>query len=86
MSRLVHNGSSVVIPIEARNLAVRLLRDIIPRNDICYVFNGKTLSIKSLLTSLCQREAMFPSLEKRGKGRFFNNDFLHTNFLMRQVH
>jgi hypothetical protein len=31
------------------------------------------LIIKSLLTSLCQREAMYPSLVKRGKGRFFNN-------------
>jgi len=29
-----------------------------------------TLSIKSLLTSLCQREAISPSLAKRGKGRF----------------
>jgi hypothetical protein len=29
-----------------------------------------TLSIKSLLTSLCQREAIYPSLAKRGSGRF----------------
>jgi len=34
----------------------------------------KTLIIKSLITSLYQREVMYPSLEKRGKGRFFNND------------
>jgi len=32
--------------------------------------------IKSLLTSLCQREVNSPSLIKRGKGRFFNNDVL----------
>jgi hypothetical protein len=31
------------------------------------------LNIKSLLTSLCQREAIFPSLAKRGEGRFDNN-------------
>jgi hypothetical protein len=47
------------------------------------VISMKTLIIKSLLTpgrlrrrqrrvnSLCQREVMYPSLEKRGKGRFF---------------
>ncbi len=33
----------------------------------------KTLIIKSLLTSLCQREGNYPSLAKRGEGRFFNN-------------
>jgi hypothetical protein len=33
----------------------------------------KTLIIKSLLTSLCQREGNYPSLAKRGAGRFFNN-------------
>ncbi|MDP2167899.1 MAG: S8 family serine peptidase [Thermodesulfovibrionales bacterium] len=31
----------------------------------------KTLNIKSLLTSLCQREAFNPSLAKRGEGRFY---------------
>ncbi len=36
----------------------------------------KTLIIKSLLPSLCQREEMYPSLSKRGKGKFFNNDAL----------
>jgi len=36
----------------------------------------KTLIIKSLLTSLCQREGMYPSLVKRGKGRFSDNDVL----------
>jgi hypothetical protein len=43
----------------------------------------KTLIIKSLLTSLCQREVRYPSLEKRGKGRFFNNDALLMNSLVR---
>ncbi len=33
----------------------------------------KTLIIKSLLTSLYQREGNYPSLVKRGEGRFFNN-------------
>jgi hypothetical protein len=33
------------------------------------VISMKTLIIKSLLTSLCQREVIYPSLEKRGKGR-----------------
>jgi hypothetical protein len=42
----------------------------------------KTLIIKSLLASLCQREVMYPSLEKRGKGRFFNNDALLMNSLV----
>jgi hypothetical protein len=36
----------------------------------------KTVIIKSLLPSLCQREEMYPSLAKRGEGRFFNNDAL----------
>ncbi|MEW6417402.1 MAG: hypothetical protein AB1480_04690 [Nitrospirota bacterium] len=43
----------------------------------------KTLIIKSLLTSLCQREEMYPSLAKRGEGRFFNNDALLMNSLVR---
>jgi hypothetical protein len=30
------------------------------------------LFVKSLLTSLCQREEFNPSLAKRGKGRFFD--------------
>jgi len=33
----------------------------------------KTLIIKSLLPSLYQREGNYPSLVKRGEGRFFNN-------------
>jgi hypothetical protein len=41
-----------------------------------------TLIIKSLLTSLCQREGMPPSLAKRGKGRFFNNDASLVNSLL----
>ena len=46
------------------------------------VISMKTLIIKSLLTSLCQREVIYPSLEKRGKGRFFNNDALLMNSLV----
>ncbi len=42
----------------------------------------KTLIMKSLLTSLYQREGMSPSLAKRGKGRFFNNDVLLMHFLV----
>jgi hypothetical protein len=50
----------------------------------------KTLIVKSLLTSLYQREEKSPlerglgvcnpSLAKRGEGRFFNNDalFIHS--------
>ena len=38
----------------------------------------KTILIKSLLTSLFQREVKYPSLEKRGKGRFFNDSTLLT--------
>jgi len=34
---------------------------------------------KSLLPSLYQREAMYPSLAKRGEGGFFNNDVLLMN-------
>jgi len=37
-----------------------------------------TLFIKSLLTSLCQREDLYPSLVKRGKGRF--SDLCKFNF------
>ncbi|OGW37795.1 MAG: hypothetical protein A2Y97_08760 [Nitrospirae bacterium RBG_13_39_12] len=40
----------------------------------------RTFIIKSLLTSLYQREEMHPSLAKRGKGRFFNNDATYTLF------
>jgi hypothetical protein len=45
----------------------------------------KTLIIKSLLTSppeADQKEVMYPSLEKRGEGRFFNNDALLMNSLV----
>jgi hypothetical protein len=42
----------------------------------------KTLIIKSLLTSLYQREEMYPSLAKRGVGRFFNNDSLLMHSLV----
>jgi hypothetical protein len=55
----------------------------------------KTLIIKSLLTSLCQREAIYLSLEKRpmarsqrlieGKGRFSNNDALFYAFLSKSL-
>jgi hypothetical protein len=37
------------------------------------VISMKTLIIKSLLISLYQREGNYPSLAKRGEGRFFNN-------------
>ncbi|MEW6419136.1 MAG: hypothetical protein AB1480_13630 [Nitrospirota bacterium] len=43
----------------------------------------KILIIKSLLPSLCQREEMYPSLEKRGEGRFFNNDVLLMTSLVK---
>jgi hypothetical protein len=49
----------------------------------------KTLIIKSLLTSLYQREEMRPSFVKsvrlateRGEGRFFNSDALLMYFLV----
>jgi hypothetical protein len=56
----------------------------------------KTLIIiKSLLTSLCQREeksplergvgVCYPSLAKRGEGRFFNNVALLMNSLLKFV-
>ncbi len=54
----------------------------------------KTLIIKSLLTSLYQREVLYPSFPhssgfaeakvKRGEGRFFNNDALLMNFLVNE--
>jgi hypothetical protein len=47
------------------------------------VISMKTSITKSLLTSLCQREGINPSLAKRGKGRFFNNDALPMNSLVR---
>jgi hypothetical protein len=52
----------------------------------------KTSITKSLLTSsaasrtdLCQREGINPSLAKRGKGRFFNNDALAMNSLVKLI-
>ena len=50
----------------------------------------KTLIVKSLLSSLCQREGMYPSLAKRGVGTrlpsvgqgFFNNDALLMHSLV----
>jgi hypothetical protein len=52
----------------------------------------KTLILKSLLSSLCQREGMYPSFPhsggfaevkvKRGVGRFFNNDALLIHSLV----
>ena len=44
----------------------------------------KILRLESLLTSLCQREALNPSLAKRGKGRFFNNNASLINFLTKR--
>jgi hypothetical protein len=46
------------------------------------VISMKTMIIKSLLTSLCQREEQYPSLAKRGKGRFFDNDALLMHSLV----
>jgi len=42
------------------------------------------LIIKSLLTSLYQREEIYPSLAKRGEGRFFKNDTLLMHSLVNQ--
>jgi hypothetical protein len=44
----------------------------------------KILFIKSLLTSLYQSEVIYPSLEKRGAGRFFNYHALLINFIVIQ--
>jgi hypothetical protein len=43
------------------------------------IISMKALIIKSIITSLFQREVINPSLEKRGKGRFFSNDALLIN-------
>jgi hypothetical protein len=43
---------------------------------------GQTLIIKSLLSSLFQREGIYPSLAKRGVGRFFDNDSLRMHSLV----
>jgi hypothetical protein len=45
----------------------------------------KILIVKSLLTSLCQREGNYPSLAKRGKGRFFIRTYLKISFLLYAV-
>jgi hypothetical protein len=45
----------------------------------------KTLIIKSLLTSLYQREGNYPSLAKRGEGRFFKNVILLITALVNKV-
>jgi len=47
------------------------------------VISMKILIIKSLLTSLYQREGNYPSLVKRGKGRFFNNVVLLITALVK---
>jgi hypothetical protein len=44
-----------------------------------------TAITKSLPTSLCQREGINPSLAKRGRGRFFNNDALPMNSLVKLI-
>ena len=52
------------------------------------VISMKTLIINSLLTSppeADQREGIYPSLEKRGRGRFFDNDALLMNSLVTQL-
>jgi hypothetical protein len=48
------------------------------------VISMKTLIIKSLLTSLYQREGNYPSLPKRGEGRFFNNVVLLITALVNE--
>jgi len=45
----------------------------------------KTLIIKSLPTSLYQREGNYPSLAKRDEGRFFNNVILLITALVNKV-
>ena len=45
----------------------------------------KTLIIKSLLSSLYHREGVYPSLAKRGKGRFSNNVALLLHFLVNAI-
>jgi hypothetical protein len=49
------------------------------------VISMKTSITKSLLTSLYQREEINPSLAKRGTGRFFNNDALPMNSLVKLI-
>jgi len=49
MSCLINNFTVTVIPSEARNLVLRLLRDAVPRNDIvkrCYKHYTKTPRMK----------------------------------------
>jgi hypothetical protein len=48
------------------------------------VISIKTLILKSFLSSLFQREVLFPSLAKRGKGRFSNNVALLLHFLVKE--
>ena len=68
-------------PVGHETFYVKNLRDFFCRGILKYrdtntVISMKTLIIKSLLTSLYQREEQHPSLAKRGKGRFFNNNAL----------
>jgi hypothetical protein len=44
-----------------------------------------TAITKSFPASLCQREGINPSLAKRGRGRFFNNDALPMNSLVKLI-
>jgi hypothetical protein len=46
------------------------------------IIRMRTLIIKSLPTSLYRGEEYSPSLEKRGKGRFFINNPFFMNFLL----
>ena len=50
------------------------------------VISMKILIIKSLLPSLYQREGNYPSLVKRGEGRFFNNVVLLITALVKAGH
>jgi hypothetical protein len=64
------SNSSIPLPlIPSRQGRGKFLKGMNCINE--FNSNRKSL-IKSLLTSLCQREGLFPSLEKRGEGRFSN--------------
>jgi hypothetical protein len=78
---LIHIYGEVAEPVEGSRLLSGCGGKTSPRvripaspPDTHKVIRMKTLIIKSLLTSLCQREGINPSLVKRGKGRFYNND------------
>jgi len=65
-----------------RDLSISPLAAIFQVSVTNKVISMKTLILKSFLTSLFQREVLFPSLAKRGKGRFSNNVALLLHFLV----